>query len=387
MRFQSNIEHPRRWIVIVVICIFLGILAHFTHSYDYYQHHFSKYVTIDGVKVGRLTTEEAYEKVAKQGANTVVLRDGKVQQVHRKNGHDSPITKGTVQAYFKRQHQSFGSKKHWYFAAESIGTEKSALKKLSAEKVTYEIAGHQYSLKPNDVAAAIYYYDNSYHFKDAEDCQDLVDEVNQQYATLHKTYDFNTPDNQNIKITNQSYGWKINEGKTKQAIFDAFSCDKGKVDGNLFLEGTGYNTYGTGYTSDNNGLSKNYVVVSLKQQKLWVYKDNKPVVTLNNVVTGTADKSKDDATPTGVWYIMYKQSPSVLKGKNDDGSPYASKVQYWMPFTLSGCGLHDASWRTDWSSQAYLEGGSHGCVNIKPEEIKSVWDNVEQNEPVVVYDN
>ena len=125
--------------------------------------------------------------------------------------------------------------------------------------------------------------------------------------------------------------------------------------------------------------------MSIKQQKAWIIKDNQPVVTLNDIVTGTADASKNDATPTGVYYIMYKQSPSVLRGKNDDGTNYASKVSYWEPFTQSGCGLHDASWRKDWSKTAYQEGGSHGCVNIKPEEMPNVWNITYQNEPVVVY--
>jgi secreted protein len=56
-----------------------------------------------------------------------------------------------------------------------------------------------------------------------------------------------------------------------------------------------------------------------------------------------------------------------------------------MPFTLSGCGLHDAAWRTDWSKTAYIKNGSHGCVNIKPSLIKAVWNVVEKDEPVVIY--
>lgn len=64
--------------------------------------------------------------------------------------------------------------------------------------------------------------------------------------------------------------------------------------------------------------------------------------------------SKGDQTPRGVWYIHYKQRNATLRGSNDDGSSYASPVSYWMPFTLSGCGFHDASWRTDWSKTAYL---------------------------------
>ncbi|KRO14421.1 hypothetical protein IV62_GL000998 [Lactobacillus helveticus] len=82
----------------------------------------------------------------------------------------------------------------------------------------------------------------------------------------------------------------------------------------------------------------------------------------------------------------YKESPSTLRGTNDDGSSYASPVKYWMPFTLSGCGFHDASWRTDWSKKAYLRGGSHGCVNVKPSEIRKVWNNISKNEPVIIYE-
>ncbi len=86
---------------------------------------------------------------------------------------------------------------------------------------------------------------------------------------------------------------------------------------------------------------------------------------------------------------MYKKkTDTVLRGQNDDGSKYTSPVKYWMPFTEDGCGLHDASWRKDWSKNAYLEGGSHGCVKlIRPDDIQSVWDNVYVNEPVIVYNS
>lgn len=47
--------------------------------------------------------------------------------------------------------------------------------------------------------------------------------------------------------------------------------------------------------------------------------------------------------------------------------------------------LNDASWRQDWSKKAYLEGGSHGCVNIKPSQMKQVYDHVHENEAIVVY--
>jgi hypothetical protein len=64
---------------------------------------------------------------------------------------------------------------------------------------------------------------------------------------------------------------------------------------------------------------------------------------------------------------------------------YRVQVAYWAPFTDSGCGFHDASWRTNWSSTAYLHQGSGGCVNTPPNIMKTVYDNLSTYEPVVVY--
>ena len=45
-------------------------------------------------------------------------------------------------------------------------------------------------------------------------------------------------------------------------------------------------------------------------------------------------------------------------------------------------GFHDASWRKNWASDAYLTAGSGGCVNTPPSVMKTVYDNLSQNDPV-----
>lgn len=102
-----------------------------------------------------------------------------------------------------------------------------------------------------------------------------------------------------------------------------------------------------------------------------------------NVVTGRHNTNED--TPTGVWYIEYKESPSILKGSEVGNPNYSVKVNYWAPFTLGGVGFHDAGWRTNWASNAYLEHGSGGCVNTPADVMKTVYDNLSENEPVIVY--
>ena len=56
----------------------------------------------------------------------------------------------------------------------------------------------------------------------------------------------------------------------------------------------------------------------------------------------------DRITPEGVYDVLYKESPSILVGENDPetGEPiYKQEVRYWMQFTWSGVGFHDADWQ------------------------------------------
>ncbi len=115
---------------------------------------------------------------------------------------------------------------------------------------------------------------------------------------------------------------------------------------------------------------------------MWAYRDGQQVASID-VVTGTQSTHND--TPKGVFYVMYKQTKTTLRGSRADGAAYASPVEYWVPFTLDGCGFHDADWRKNWSNTAYLKEGSLGCVNMKPSEAANVFNNLSQSEPVVIY--
>ena len=101
------------------------------------------------------------------------------------------------------------------------------------------------------------------------------------------------------------------------------------------------------------------------------------------MITGNVQSHND--TPKGVYYIMYKQSPSTLKGVGYNGQAYSCKVQYWAQFTNDGCGFHDAWWRTNWAKDAYLTQGSDGCANIRPDQAGQVYNSLSVNEPVIVY--
>lgn len=378
--------------IIVVIATICGFVIHNQRvaaersQREYASTHFNPNVTIYGVQVGKLTVNKATAKINKQADNVVFLRNKKI--IAEKDDKVQTISQAEVKNIFTKQHTDLPSKQKYVFKSAKIDEAKKSLPKIQNAVVTYKINGQEFKLKADDLIHEVTYKGGKYKFTDVKKLHAKMEAIDQEVKTLKKSYKFTVPtgnkvNGKTITVKNESYGWGIYVKKAVAAVENAFINGQDVVDGSKYIYGEGYSTYAHGYGKSNHGIGKNYVVVSIKNQELWVVRKGKVAVHLTDVVTGTENKS--NATPKGVWYIMYKESPSVLRGYNDDGSKYASKVQYWMPFTLSGCGLHDASWRSDWSKSAYLTGGSHGCVNIRPAEIRSVWNNVLTNDAVIVY--
>ena len=399
---QSRIEMRKRnnrnnlyLIIIGIIAVIAIICGFFIHNQrvaaersqrEYASTHFNPNVTIYGVQVGKLTVNKATAKINKQADNVVFLRNKKI--IAEKDDKVQTISQAEVKNIFTKQHTDLPSKQKYVFKSAKIDEAKKSLQKIKNAVVTYKINGQEFKLKADDLIHEVTYKGGKYKFTDVKKLHAKMEAIDQEVKTLKKSYKFTVPtgnkvNGKTITVKNESYGWGIYVKKAVAAVENAFINGQDVVDGSKYIYGEGYSTYAHGYGKSNHGIGKNYVVVSIKNQELWVVRKGKVAVHLTDVVTGTENKS--NATPKGVWYIMYKESPSVLRGYNDDGSKYASKVQYWMPFTLSGCGLHDASWRSDWSKSAYLTGGSHGCVNIRPAEIRSVWNNVLTNDAVIVY--
>ncbi|MCH4005547.1 MAG: L,D-transpeptidase/peptidoglycan binding protein [Lactobacillus crispatus] len=378
--------------IIVVIAIICGFIIHNQRvaaersQREYASTHFNPNVTIYGVQVGKLTVNKATAKINKQADNVVFLRNKKI--IAEKDDKVQTISQAEVKNIFTKQHTDLPSKQKYVFKSAKMDEAKKSLQKIQNAVVTYKVNGQEFKLKADDLIHEVTYKGGKYKFTDVKKLHAKMEAIDQEVKTLKKSYKFTVPtgnkvNGKTITVKNESYGWGIYVKKAVAAVENAFINGQDVVDGSKYIYGEGYSTYAHGYGKSNHGIGKNYVVVSIKNQELWVVRKGKVAVHLTDVVTGTENKS--NATPKGVWYIMYKESPSVLRGYNDDGSKYASKVRYWMPFTLSGCGLHDASWRNDWSKSAYLTGGSHGCVNIRPTEIRSVWNNVLTNDAVIVY--
>lgn len=110
-----------------------------------------------------------------------------------------------------------------------------------------------------------------------------------------------------------------------------------------------------------------WVDVDVSAQVVNIYQGNN-IILSGACVTGTHGVSD---TPCGQYYIMGKQQNATLVGAD-----YECPVDYWMPFTESGCGFHDASWRDDFGGDIYEYDGSHGCVNLEEGFVQEMYEIV-----------
>ena len=121
----------------------------------------------------------------------------------------------------------------------------------------------------------------------------------------------------------------------------------------------------------------NYILISIKEQKLWYYKKGN-LLLKSNVITG--NKGSFD-TVTGRFRIRSKAAGTYLVGDN-----YRSWVDYWMLFDPSTqSGLHDATWHSSFGGNIYETNGSHGCVNLPYSSAQKIYKNISVGTLVIIY--
>ncbi|MCQ6280272.1 L,D-transpeptidase family protein [Bacillus sp. EB600] len=264
-----------------------------------------------------------------------------------------------------------------------VKNEEKMLQTLLLQTVDYTVQDKVYTLKASDLIKNASVSKEMKVTIDAGDIKNKIAEINGSQSTLNKNFTFKTHSGSVISVKGEGYGWALNVEKETARIQEAFEKGEKSIPASA-VYGNGWSNEGIGYeTTANNGIGDTYAEVSIAEQRIWIYKNGQLALT-TNVVTGRHNTNED--THPGVWYILYKKSPSILRGTSvGHGGAYAVPVNYWAPFTNDGQGFHDASWRTNWANTAYIAAGSGGCVNTPPSVMKTVYDNLSTYEPVVIY--
>jgi hypothetical protein len=148
-----------------------------------------------------------------------------------------------------------------------------------------------------------------------------------------------------------------------------------------------YNVYGAS--------SGAVLVVSLVEQTLRYYNNGKLVRSFY-IVSGQYAKP----SPPGFWSIFLRQHPTQFKSTEPPGSAFwypPTPIQYAMEYHAGGYFFHDSWWRADYGpgmnfphydasgDETYAGNGSHGCMNMNPNDVAWLYPQIAWGTPVIVY--
>lgn len=205
----------------------------------------------------------------------------------------------------------------------------------------------------------------------------FVKELASQYNSIGATRTFTGKDGQSHTVSGGTHGFRVSTDSEVSALLKMIN--ENKSENNRIPEHTGQLPSG-----ENGGLGTTYLEINITKQHLWFVKDGSVVLESDFVSGKESDPTR--LTPSGTYYIYNKERNRVLRGtKQPNGKyEYESPVSYWMPFN-KGIGLHDASWRSTFGRDIYINSGSHGCINLPTGFAGSLYSQIYVNLPVVVY--
>jgi hypothetical protein len=137
------------------------------------------------------------------------------------------------------------------------------------------------------------------------------------------------------------------------------------------------------------------IVISLVEQTLRFYQNGR-LVRSSLITTGQYDRP----SPPGEWNVFLRQHPTEFKSSEPKGSAFwypPTKIEYAMEYHDGGYFLHDSWWRADYGvgtnfphydsggDETFAGNGSHGCVNMAPDDVKWLYDHTAYGTTVIIY--
>jgi len=203
-----------------------------------------------------------------------------------------------------------------------------------------------------------------------------VAELAKRYDTLGSERTIINGFEETKQVVDGTFGWQLDQETECWAIMNAFEQSLG--------EEREPHWFSRGVTFGENDWGDTYLEVDITRQYMWYFVDGECVME-TDVITGNPNTGY--ATPQGVWYIYSKSYNVIARGDIlPDGSyRWETPLTYWMPFTPSGVGFHDAYWQPSFGGTYYLERGSHGCINMPPHLAEELIEILEPGTPVITH--
>lgn len=205
---------------------------------------------------------------------------------------------------------------------------------------------------------------------------DYIAQLAATYNTVGTERAFYTTSGRTVYVSSSVYGWAIDQEAEAAQLSQEIQSGTQTTREPVYKQTA--NSHGV------NDLGNTYIEVDLSAQHMYYYQSGS-IVFESDFVSGNMSYA-DRQTHAGIFTLYYKKSPDVLRGaKKADGTyEYEEPVDYWMPFD-GGIGFHDAPWRDSFGGDIYLTNGSHGCINLPPENAAVLYSLIDYNVPIVCF--
>ena len=255
-----------------------------------------------------------------------------------------------------------------------------ACNNFTKASITYTFGDETVTLDGSTIKDWLNFDEKGQLIRDDASFQQHIADYVAQLAASHDTVgterEFHTTSGRTVYVYGSAYGWQIDQASEVAQLTQEIQSGTQTVRDPVYSMTA--NSYGV------NDLGNTYIEVDLSEQHMYYYQDGAMIFD-SDFVSG--NMSYDDRqTHAGIFTMYYKKSPDVLRGsqKADGTYEYESEVQYWMPFD-GGIGFHDASWRDEFGGDIYLTDGSHGCINLPPDNAAVLYDIIQYGVPIVCF--
>lgn len=255
-----------------------------------------------------------------------------------------------------------------------------ACNNFTKASITYTFGDETVTLDGSTIKDWLQFDEKGQLIRDDATFQQRIAEYVANLASTHDTVgterEFHTTSGRTVYVYGSAYGWQIDQAaEVAQLTQEIQSGTQTQREPVYSMRANSY-----GY----NDLGDTYIEVDMGDQHMYYYQ-NGALIFDSDFVSGNMSY-EDRQTPTGIYTLYYKKSPDVLRGKQlaDGKYEYEQPVTYWMPFN-GGIGFHDADWQPYFGGDRYLTGGSHGCINLPPENAAVLYDIIDYGVPIICF--
>lgn len=242
------------------------------------------------------------------------------------------------------------------------------LESYAKGEIIYEIADYKEKLGRKMILEILQLGEDYSISFDEKKIADFAQHLATKYNTYGDVREFTTSSGDIVEIGGGDYGWVIDKEKEAKQILEDIQSGKKVKRKPIYSQ--------KAQVEGLDDIGDTYVEIDYTKQHMWYYEDGKKILECD-IVSGNI--AEGNGSPDGLYKIVYKKSPAVLKGED-----YESAVEYFMPFAYN-VGIHDAPWRSEFGGDFYKTSGSHGCINSPGKIAEKLYKRIQINTPVIAY--